>query len=125
MKLEGNLSSFGDVLLNFLYSYAISKASGRWEGRRVANSVLAQSLALSKLKKPSRSDRQTLGNYVESLIATAWIGGIVKTEECVEVLSSHLKSEDKKSEIEALRHLLDLIAERYQNDKTPDTDTRN
>ena len=120
MKSKRNLSSFGDVLVNFLFSYALSRACGVWEGKKVSNSILATSLTYSHIKKPSRSDRQMLGNFVESFIARAWVEGIVSTEECVDVLSSNLLQEDIDSHVKAFGHLLDFIADRCQYDKTTD-----
>jgi hypothetical protein len=120
MKSKRNLSSFGDVLVNFLFSFALSKACGVWEGKKVSNSILAKSLTFSHIRKPSRSDRQMLGNFVESFIARAWVEGIVSTEDCVEVLSSHLLQEDTESHARAFGRLLDFIVERCQYDKIAD-----
>jgi len=124
MMSKRNLSSFGDVLVNFLFSFALSKACGVWEGKKVSNSILARSLTFSYVKKPSRSDRQMLGNFVESFIARAWVEGIVSTEECVEVLSSHLMQEDTESHARAFGHLLDFIVKRCQYDKIADPNPR-
>jgi len=116
--MRSEKSSFGDVLINFIYSCAFSKTTKDWEGKRVSNSVLASALTLSKVQKPRRSSRQMLGNYVESFIAKAWVEGIVTTEECIDVLSYNLK----EGEIGAFRNLIDYIHERSPHDKTTDTD---
>ena len=123
MKSEKNLSSFGDVLLNFLCSASLARVNGKWEGRRIKNTVLAKALLSSNAKKPRRSNRQMLGNHVEALVAKAWINGEVTTEECINVLCLYI-NDDNESQTMALRRLIDFILERHKNDKTPDEDSR-
>lgn len=123
MKSKRNLSSFGDVLVNFLYSWALSRASGEWEGRKVQNKTLASSLSRSVVGKPRRSDKQMLGNYVESAIAEAWVSGRVTSEECVDVLASHLRAGDEESHREAFTALLDFVSGRMGHGKITDEDT--
>ncbi|MFQ6087743.1 MAG: ribonuclease III family protein [Candidatus Methanofastidiosia archaeon] len=116
MSSERNLSSFGDVLLNFLYSLAKSEVSMRYEGERVKNHVLARALSNSKVEVPRRLDKHGKGDFVENFIAKAWIEKLISTKEAVEILKSSLSrcglEREEDAMVEGFSKLLDEIERR-------------
>ncbi|MEM3018952.1 MAG: ribonuclease III family protein [Candidatus Bathyarchaeia archaeon] len=100
---DRGLSSFGDALVNFLFSLAIVRATGSPKGEKVRNRDLAIAMKAIGLRNilPLRMDSHALGNAAEALIAYGWLKGLFTTEEYVEILGGGI---DKP--VEALKELL-------------------
>jgi len=97
------LSSFGDILLNFLFSMATTKATGSPKGVKVRNRDLAEAMKALGLREllPLRMDRHALGNAAEALIAYGWLEGLFTIDEYVEILERRIETP-----VEALKDAL-------------------
>ncbi|HPR41891.1 MAG TPA: ribonuclease III family protein [Candidatus Methanofastidiosa archaeon] len=120
---DSNLSKFGDVLVNFLFSAAYLGSKGLYDGFKVTNHVLMQALNNSRFKAPPRSDKHQRGDYVEALIAKAW-GRLLTMDEMVSLLSDSIADADMGSresstdaQIRAFTVLLDEIYERASGEQ--------
>ncbi|AEC52298.1 hypothetical protein PNA2_1384 [Pyrococcus sp. NA2] len=117
--VDKGLAKFGDSLINFLYSLALTEYLGRPTGDRVPNASLAIALDIAGLSKNlRRMDKHAKGDYAEALIAEAWLKGLITEREAIDIIKANL-SEDvldfsKKKEAigKALAPLLKLVAER-------------
>ena len=89
--MDQKLASLGDSFVNFVYSLALSKRKGEPIGAKVNSRVLSEALKKAGLRKllPSRTDRHTQADAVESLIVYAWIKNLITMEEGVDVLERH------------------------------------
>ncbi|MHC1604883.1 MAG: ribonuclease III family protein [Candidatus Methanofastidiosia archaeon] len=110
-----DISKFGDVLVNFLYSAARLKATGEHDGIKVSNHVLMQALNKSTLVSPPRKDKHEKGDFVEETVARAW-QTLFTTEEMIDILCDSIKGKDLsdrqseiEAEIEAFSTLIDKI----------------
>jgi len=115
---NSDLSKFGDVLVNFLFSAAYLETKGLYDGFKVSNHVLMQALNRSNFKPPSRSDKHQRGDYVEAIVARAW-ERIFTTDDMVSILSDSIAESDMGSregsieaQIKAFAALLNGIYER-------------
>lgn len=88
---DKGLSKFGDSLVNFVFSLALSEYLGRPTGERVPNASLSTALELSGLKHvvPPRTDKHGKGDIAEAIFAYAWLEGVVSIEEAVEILKKN------------------------------------
>ncbi|QDA31070.1 hypothetical protein FH039_04875 [Thermococcus indicus] len=93
MRYERNftdkgLSKFGDSLVNFVFSLALSEYLGRPTGERVPNASLTIALELAGLRHviPPRTDKHGKGDIAEAIFAYAWLEGKITVEEAVEIL---------------------------------------
>ncbi|ASJ17391.1 hypothetical protein A3L04_10080 [Thermococcus chitonophagus] len=122
--MDKGLAKFGDSLINFLYSLALTEFLGKPTGDRVPNASLAIALDLAGLSKGlRRMDKHAKGDYAEALIAEAWLKGLITEREAVEIIKANL-SEDvldfsKKKEAigKALAPLLKVISERLTSSR--------
>ncbi|NJD99200.1 hypothetical protein E3E26_05320 [Thermococcus sp. LS1] len=96
MKYERNftdkgLSKFGDSLINFVFSLALSEYLGRPTGERVPNASLSIALELSGLRHvvPPRTDKHGKGDIAEAIFAYAWLEEKITVEEAVEILKEN------------------------------------
>ncbi|NJE42416.1 ribonuclease III family protein [Thermococcus sp. GR6] len=96
MKYERNftdkgLSKFGDSLINFVFSLALSEYLERPTGERVPNASLSIALELSGLRHvvPPRTDKHGKGDIAEAIFAYAWLEGKITVEEAVEILKEN------------------------------------
>ncbi|NJE48802.1 ribonuclease III family protein [Thermococcus sp. 9N3] len=92
---DKGLAKFGDSLLNFAFSLALSEYIGRPTGERVPNASLALALEMSGLRKlaPPRSDKHARGDVAEAIFAYAWLEGLITIEEAAKLIRENL-SED-------------------------------
>ncbi|AEK72565.1 hypothetical protein GQS_03320 [Thermococcus sp. 4557] len=93
MRYERNftdkgLSKFGDSLVNFVFSLALSEYLDRPTGERVPNASLTIALELAGLRHviPPRTDKHGKGDIAEAIFAYAWLEGKITVEEAVEIL---------------------------------------
>ena len=89
---DKGLAKFGDSLLNFVFSLALSEYLGRPTGERVPNASLAIALEASGLKHliPPRTDKHGKGDIAEAIFAYAWLEGAITIEEAVELIRENL-----------------------------------
>ncbi|AHL21957.1 ribonuclease III family protein [Thermococcus nautili] len=92
---DKGLAKFGDSLLNFAFSLALSEYLGRPTGERVPNASLSIALEMSGLRKlaPPRSDKHARGDVAEAIFAYAWLEGIITIDEAARIIRENL-SED-------------------------------
>jgi hypothetical protein len=69
------LAQFGDALLNFAYSLALTERIGRPRGMRVPDKLLAEAAVKAGLRKhlPRRVGRGEVANGLEALIGHSWL----------------------------------------------------
>jgi len=86
---DHKLASLGDAYVNFVYSLALSKRSGKPRGEKVKGEALAQAIKKAGLREylPSRMTRHILADAAESLMVYAWLNNFVTLEESVTVLT--------------------------------------
>lgn len=96
MRYERNftdkgLSKFGDSLVNFVFSLALSEYLDRPTGERVPNASLTIALELSDLRHvvPPRTDKHGKGDIAEAIFAYAWLEGKITVEEAVKILKEN------------------------------------
>jgi hypothetical protein len=70
-----DLAQFGDALLNFAYSVALTENIGKPRGTRVPDKVLAEAAVKAGLRKrlPRRVSRGEVANGLEALIGHSWL----------------------------------------------------
>ncbi|AFK22324.1 ribonuclease III family protein [Pyrococcus sp. ST04] len=120
--MDKGLAKFGDSLINFLYSLALTEFLGRPTGDRVPNASLAIALDIAGLSKGlRRMDKHAKGDYAEALIAEAWLKGLITEREAVEIIKENLTNDvldfSKKKEAigRALAPLLKIVSERLES----------
>jgi hypothetical protein len=106
---DKQLASLGDALVNLIYSLAMTRNSGRPQGVKVSDRILAEALKLAGLRQylGTRVARKDMANAGEALIAEAYRRNILTIEEGVRILS-----EDSDEPAAGLSELLKLAAER-------------
>jgi hypothetical protein len=106
---DKQLASLGDALVNLIYSLALTRNSGRPQGVKVSDRILAEALRLAGLRQylGTRVARKDMANAGEALIAEAYRRNILTIEEGVRILS-----EDIDGPAAGLSGLLKLAAER-------------
>jgi len=84
------LAQFGDSLLNFAYSLALTEASGVPKGTKVKDEILAEAAAKAGLRKhlPRRVGRGDVANSLEALLGHAWLKKLVSLDEIVSCLKA-------------------------------------
>jgi len=82
------LAQFGDSLLNFAYSVALTETTGRPRGIKVQDRILADAAAKAGLRKrlPRRVGRGDVANSLEALLGHVWLQKMITLEEIVSCL---------------------------------------
>ncbi len=85
------LASLGDAFVNFVYSLALTAASGGPQAVKVSDRILAEAFRLSGLRKHlgSRISRKDLANASESLLIHAYQRNLLTIEESVRTISQN------------------------------------
>jgi hypothetical protein len=85
------LAQFGDALMNFAYSLALTETTGKPTGTRVPDKVLAEAAVKAGLRKslPRRVGRGEIANSLEALLGYSWL----QTHLTLDEISSCLKAE--------------------------------
>lgn len=117
---DKNLSKFGDSLVNFIFSLALSEYLGHPSAGRVPNASLSIALEKARLLSyvPSRTDKHGRGDIAEAILAYAWLERKITIEEAVEVLRQNFTPDvlhpSRKKEIigNAFGELLKMVKER-------------
>lgn len=84
------LAQFGDVLLNFAYSLALTETTGEPTGTRVPDKVLAEAAVKAGLRKklPRRVGRGEIANGLEALLGHSWLRKRLNLDEILECLKA-------------------------------------
>ena len=87
---NAGLAQFGDSLLNFAYSIALTETTGRPRGTKVQDRILADAAARAGLRKclPKRVDRGDVANSLEALLGHVWLRKMITLEEIVSCLKT-------------------------------------
>ncbi len=82
------LAQFGDSLLNFAYSIALTETTGRPRGIKVQDKILADAAAKAGLRKrlSRRVGRGDVANSLEALLGHVWLQKMITLEEIVSCL---------------------------------------
>jgi len=85
-----DLAQFGDALLNFAYSLALTEKTGKPRGTRVPDKALAEAAVKAGLRKllPRRVGRGDVANGLEALLAYSWLEETLTLEEIVACLKT-------------------------------------
>ena len=86
---DKGLAQFGDSLLNFAYSLAVTKSTGKPRGFKIQDKVLAEAAVKAGLRKllPRRVGRGEVANSLEALLGHSWLEKLVTLDEVVSCLS--------------------------------------
>lgn len=84
------LAQFGDALLNFAYSIALTETEGEPRGTKVRDKVLADAASKAGLRKhlPRRVNKGDMANSLEALLAHVWFRKMITLEEIVRCLKT-------------------------------------
>ena len=84
------LAQFGDSLLNFAYSIALTETTGRPRGTKVQDKILANAAAEAGLRRrlPRRVGRGDVANSLEALLGHVWLQKMITLEEIVSCLKT-------------------------------------
>jgi len=87
IMLDKKLARFGDSLLNFLYSFALTKRRGEPIGEKVSDEILAIAAKNVGIKSflPSRLSKGEIANSIEALLGYAWLKNKVSIEELMTI----------------------------------------
>ena len=87
---DGGLAQFGDSLLNFAFSLALTEMLGRPKGTKIPDRVLADAAVKAGLRKflPKRVGRGDVANSVEALLGYAWLQKLLTLGEIVGCLKT-------------------------------------
>jgi hypothetical protein len=117
---DKGLARLGDSITNLVFSFAMSLVLKRPEGVRASDKVLSQALVEAGLRHiaPKRAGSDQLGDIVESLIASAWLSGVIEIEGAASTVASEFNKEDlqdrrkeDQSAIRGFRKLLEQITQ--------------
>jgi hypothetical protein len=83
-----DFAQFGDALLNFAYSVALTKKTGKPSGTRVPDKALAEAAVKAGVRKllPRRAGRGDIANGLEALLGYSWLEKTLTLDEIVECL---------------------------------------
>ncbi len=81
--INKGLAQFGDALLNFAYSLALTETSGEPRGTRVPDKILAEAAVRAGLRNrlPRRVDRGEIANGFEALLGYSWLRKLLTLDE--------------------------------------------
>jgi Ribonuclease III len=84
------LAQFGDALLNFAYSLALTETTGKPTGTRVSDRILAEAAVRAGLRKslPRRVGRGEVANGLEALVGYSWLRNHLTLDEILTCLKA-------------------------------------
>lgn len=108
---NSGLAQFGDALLNFAFSLALTEVTGLPKGTKIPDKVLADAAVKAGLRKflPRRVGRGDVANSVEALLGYAWLQKLLTLDEIVDCLKT--ESLDRSKDF---AQLADLALERLK-----------
>jgi len=88
---DKELASLGDAVINLIYSLALTKTSGRPQGIKVSDKILADAFKLAGLRQyiGTRVAKKDMANASESLLAEAYRRKVLMIDESVNVLAEN------------------------------------
>ena len=88
---DKELASLGDAFVNFVYSLALTKTSGKPQAVKVSDRILADAFRLSDLRKylGTRVSKKDFANASESLLVEAYQRKFITIEESVNIISEN------------------------------------
>ena len=106
------LARLGDAYVNFLFSLALTKASGIPVGVKVSDRILFEAAKNSGIRPllPRRIKRGEVANVIEALVVDSWMRKSLELNEMVDIIS---KNSDNLTE--AATQLVKTILERMRN----------
>lgn len=106
------LARLGDAYVNFLFSLALTKASGIPVGVKVSDRILFEAAKNSGIRPllPRRIKRGEVANVIEALVVDSWMKKSLELNEMVDIIS---KNSDNLTE--AATQLVKSILERMRN----------
>ncbi len=87
---DRGLAQFGDSLLNFAYSVALTETGGKPKGTKVPDKILAEAAVKAGLRShlPRRVGRGDVANGLEALLGETWMEKLVTLDEIVACLKA-------------------------------------
>jgi hypothetical protein len=106
------LARLGDAYVNFLFSLALTKASGIPVGVKVSDRILFEAAKNSGIRPllPRRIKRGEVANVIEALVVDSWMRKSLELDEMVDIIS---KNSDDLTE--AATQLVKSILEKMRN----------
>jgi hypothetical protein len=106
------LARLGDAYVNFLFSLALTKASGIPVGVKVSDRILFEAAKNSGIRPllPRRIKRGEVANVIEALVVDSWMRKSLELDEMVDIIS---KNSDDLTE--AATQLVKSILERMRH----------
>jgi putative ribosome biogenesis GTPase RsgA len=106
------LARLGDAYVNFLFSLALTQATGTPVGIKVSDKVLFEAAKKSGIKSllPRRMKRGHVANVVEALIVDSWLKKSFSLDEMTQIVSNRLDNLT-----EAVTQLLNDILQKMRN----------
>lgn len=88
---DRKLARLGDAYINFTLSLALSRASGRPQGVKVSDRILAEASRRAGIREmlPSRTARRDSANAMEALLVHGYLEKLISLEESVEILATN------------------------------------
>ena len=85
-----DFAQFGDALLNFAYSVALTQKTGKPSGTRVPDKALAEAAVKAGLREllPRRVGRGDIANGLEALLGYSWLEETLTLDEIVACLKT-------------------------------------
>ena len=86
--VDRGLAQFGDALLNFAFSVALTKIHGSPKGTKIPDKILADAAVKAGLRKflPRRVGRGDVANGFEALMGHLWLEKRLTLDEIVDCL---------------------------------------
>lgn len=86
--VDSGLAQFGDALLNFAFSLALTKMHGNPRGTKIPDKILADASVKAGLRRflPRRVGRGDVANGLEALLGHVWLEKLLTLDEIVECL---------------------------------------
>ena len=87
---DHGLAQFGDALLNFVFSLALTETTGHPRGTKVSDKTLADAAVRAGLRKylPRRIGRGDVANSLEALLGFVWLKKLLTLEEILNCLKT-------------------------------------
>lgn len=85
---DKDLASLGDAYINFVYSLALSRITGKPIGRKIGSNILSLALKKAGIRSllPPRTDRHRQADAAEALIIFGWLSGAISIKETLDML---------------------------------------
>ncbi len=87
---DHGLAQFGDALLNFAFSVALTETTGHPIGTKVPDKILAEAAVGAGLRKylPRRIGRGDVANSLEALLGFVWLKKLLTLQEILNCLKT-------------------------------------